>query len=178
MNLNKYITVGEITTIVIKQMNGDIHHVLIDTEDLEKVKIHNWHVRHSVTNGEYYVNATASLEYSKKHSKTILLHRLIMGVTDTFIYVDHINHDGLDNRRENLRITSNEQNGQNRKGKNCNNKSGYRNVSQQGKWWVVQIVVDGKNTVLKKFPLDKVDEAGAYAELMRNKYYGAFAGVS
>jgi hypothetical protein len=91
-------------------------------------------------------------------------------------FVDHINHNTLDNGKENLRITSNRYNLKHRKGKNSNNKSGYRNVSwlNSYKKWCVQIQIEGKNTILGKF--DDVDEAGKFAEEMRNKYYGEYAG--
>lgn len=52
-----------------------------------------------------------------------------MGVSDRKIKVDHIEHDRLDNRRINLRITDNSSNTKNRKSKNSNNQTGYRNVS-------------------------------------------------
>ena len=40
--------------------------------------------------------------------------------------------------------------------------------------WIVQLQVDGKNTKLGTFT--DVDEAGAFAEEMREKYYGKFKG--
>ena len=49
-------------------------------------------------------------------------------MTDTNCYIDHINHNTLDNRLENLRITINNKNSKNRRHKNSNNKTGYRNV--------------------------------------------------
>ena len=45
----------------------------------------------------------------KLDGKQILLHRLIMGCPDDMV-VDHINGNGLDNRRENLRIVTKGQN--------------------------------------------------------------------
>lgn len=44
--------------------------------------------------------------------------------------------------------------------------------------WIVQLQINGKNSVLGKFPLDKIEEAGKFAEEMRKKYYGEFAGKS
>jgi len=90
--------------------------------------------------------------------------------------VDHIDHDTFNTRKKNLRISVNLENTRNRKGKNSNNKSGYRNVSWNGSGWSVQLQIEGKNTTLKRFPRDKLEEAGAYAELMRQRYYGEFAG--
>ena len=42
--------------------------------------------------------------------------------------------------------------------------------------WVVQLQINKKNTVLGKFPKDQLEEAGKFAEQMRQKYYGKFAG--
>ena len=104
---------------------------------------------------------------------TPYLHRWILNLDDQVV-VDHINHNSFDNRKSNLRITNDSSNLKNRKGKNSNNKSGYRNVCWIYNKWVVQIVINGKNTILGKF--NDVDEAGAFAEEMRKKYYGKFSG--
>lgn len=71
-------------------------------------------------------------------------------------------------------------NAQNRKSRNKNNKSGYRNVcwSKSEKKWLVQLQINKRNTVLGKFSYDELEQAGKFAEEMRQKYYGEFAGVS
>ena len=101
-----------------------------------------------------------------------------MNATEDHIKVDHKNYDTLDNRKDNLRVTIQDKNLKNRSGKNSNNTSGYRNVSLRNNKWVVQIQIDGVNTVLKRFPKDNLDDAGVFAEEMRLKYYGEFAGKS
>lgn len=55
------------------------------------------------------------------------MHRPVMNARD-HEQVDHINHDGLDNRKENLRIVTNSQNGMNRRLTSANT-SGYKGVS-------------------------------------------------
>ena len=101
-----------------------------------------------------------------------------MGVIDKDKVIDHINHNTLDNRKENLRVIADSNNSKNRKTKNSNNKSGYRNVSwsKSENAWKVQISINGKNTYLKSFPYEQLEEAGRYAEEMRQKYYGEYAG--
>lgn len=45
----------------------------------------------------------------------IVMHRLILGLTDPKVLVDHINGNSLDNRRCNLRVCSSAENAMNRK---------------------------------------------------------------
>jgi len=109
-------------------------------------------------------------------AKSIYLHRYICDVTNINQTVDHKDHDGLNNRMSNLRITTVGNNDRHRKSKNSNNKSGYRNVCLVEGLWVVQISINGKSTRMGSFK--DVDKAGAYAEEMRQKYYGKYAGKS
>lgn len=108
-----------------------------------------------------------------------VLHRFIMDAKENQ-YIDHINHNTLDNRKDNLRVLSNKENLTNRNGKNNNNKSGYRNVCWVNKEhkWLVQLQVDGVSTVLGRFEKDDVEAAGEFAERMREKYYGKFKGLN
>ena len=110
-------------------------------------------------------------------NKQIYLARLIMDFPEDQD-VDHHDYNTLNNRESNLISTSTTLNSQNRSKKNSNNKSGYRNVSESDNRWIVQLQIDGKNTILKRFPLNQLEEAGAYAEEMRQLHYGEFAGRS
>lgn len=65
-----------------------------------------------------------------------LMHRLILGVTDSGINVDHCNGIRHDNQRHNLRACTKAQNSWNRPAQQ-NNTSGYKGVSRHantGKW--------------------------------------------
>jgi len=79
---------------------------IIDKDDFDKIKDKPWHF----SSGSYI--STGIIHDSKK--KELYLHNLVMnclehpgkGATET---VDHINRNGLDNRKENLRIISQSQ---------------------------------------------------------------------
>lgn len=77
----------------------------IDRKDLKKVSRFNWRFTTSKRRKQSYV-ASHRAGY---------LHRFLLGVRDRRIFVDHINHDTLDNRRKNLRIVTPAQNSVNKK---------------------------------------------------------------
>jgi hypothetical protein len=141
----------------------------------------SWHSAWLPNVQSYYCTATKYLGTfnGKPKYKILYLHDIIMNANEGD-YVDHIHHDTLDNRKENLRITINKENTKHRKGKNTNNKSGYRNVCWVNKEqkWIVQLQINGKNTVLGRFKENELDIAGQFAEEMRQKYYGEFKGLS
>ena len=105
----------------------------------------------------------------------IRLHRVILGLPDHSDgrVGDHINHDTLDCRRENLRISTRRQNSQNRR-KGSHNKSGYKGVYwQKYVGFRAQIRVDGKLVYLGKYAT--AEEAyRAYCEAAQ-KHFGEFA---
>lgn len=73
----------------------------------------------------YRLAGSGYVEFKWK-GRTMTLHRHILGAS-TGEFVDHINGDGLDNRRSNLRICSHAENMQNRR-IHKNNKSGFKGV--------------------------------------------------
>lgn len=113
----------------------------------------------------------------KEKHKTVYLFRYLLDAKSGEC-VDHIDHNPMNNTRENLRLTVVNKNTKHRKGANSNSKSGYRNVCwlKKENKWAVQLQIDGKNTRLAKFKEDELDKAVEYAEKMREKYYGEFKG--
>ena len=87
--------------------------------------------------------------------------------------IDHINGIKDDNRFENLREATHQQNNIN-VGLKSTNKSGYKNVcwnKKSSKWWV-QLRVRGKMKYIGAF--DDVELAGLVATMAREKYHGDF----
>lgn len=84
---------------------------LIDDEDRERVAPFKWSLTcHKERNPpDYYARRSA---WRSGKSVTVLMHRFILNAPPDK-HVDHINGDGLDNRRSNLRLVTPAQNQQN-----------------------------------------------------------------
>ncbi len=81
----------------------------------------------------------------------IKMHRVIMCAEKGMI-VDHINHNGLDNTRNNLRVVTNQENLKNMKLKK-NNTSGFTGVTwcKKENRWVSQIMINRKTICIGRF---------------------------
>ena len=105
----------------------------------------------------------------------ILMHRVIMNAEEGE-EVDHINHNTLDNRRENLRICSKQENKQNRRKLNEKQASSiFKGVSinPQNYYYEVSISVNGKKKFIGYF-ISEIAAANAY-NFYAKKYYKDFA---
>lgn len=131
----------------------------IDVADVDVVRLWNWHPK---KNGRFSFHAARSIYDNPGSSKTLLLHVALLGTKNGLI-IDHINGDGLDNRRCNLRFVTQSQNRQNTN-LGSRNRSGFRGVSfnkATGKWRSV-IYQDRKQYYLGEF-LDLIEATRAYA---------------
>ena len=103
---------------------------LVSDEDYERISQWNWSaVSTQRRNGGY------AMRRDNRSGKTILMHREVLNAPEG-IEVDHVNGNGLDNRRENLRLVTVQQNRQNRS-RGRNNQTGYKGVTfdkKSGKW--------------------------------------------
>jgi len=134
---------------------------LVDDEDYEYLNQWKWH----------YSLGYAVRTFSDK--KTIWMHRLILNTPDN-LQTDHINGNGLDNQKKNLRACNHSENQRNKK-RRADNTSGYIGVSwrKQNRKWEAYIRVLGVRKHINYF-LVKEDAARAYDESAR-KHFGIFA---
>jgi hypothetical protein len=101
-------------------------HALVDAEDYEWLNRYKWHVSPSISHSTVYAKRSVG-------HNCVFMHRMIMQPPKGMV-VDHINGNGLDNRRCNLRICTREENAQNRR-KHVDGKSRFIGVSPCGNKW-------------------------------------------
>lgn len=131
----------------------DISEVMWDSSDGELVGSHVWYVGTMGGKKRY--------AFTRIDGKTTYMHRLLMNAPDG-VEVDHINGNGLDNRRSNLRLATRQQNCVNRPPV-PNKTSRFKGVSwcRSSKKWVAVIHTNRKKTTLGYF-VDEKEAARAY----------------
>lgn len=110
-----------------------------------------------------------------RHGAKVLLHRDVTKAPRGKV-VDHINGNGLDNRRASLRVCSYSENGMNR-GKATTNASGHKGVhwDKDRQKWRAQINVRGKQRMLGSF--DTPEKAAAAYAAAAAEGHGEFARI-
>ena len=130
---NKYEIKGKCTEILIHSKYGDFK-TIVDTEDIEKIKSYKnmWCINYK--NGR--IDGVRQKIQKNKTRKQFWLHRIIMNCPED-MFIDHINGNTMDNRKENLRIVTQEENSTNLSSESTNT-SGYRNIycEKDGKYSV------------------------------------------
>lgn len=141
----------------------------VDVPDYEYLSRFRWSVVRSAHTTYAYRKPARNGRASRP---TIYMHREIMGVLQG-MQVDHINHDGLDNRRSNLRVCDASQNMAN--ARKPVGTSLYRGVSwdKRSGLWLAQICVNGRKRNLGRFG-DEKQAAHAYNEAAIEGF-GSFA---
>lgn len=132
------------------------HVALIDEADRVLVEQYRWFAR--VTRHTVYVRG---YRLGEPTDAFLHLHRVITGAPDG-TDVDHRNHNGLDNRRANLRVTSHAENTRNARARS-GGASEYKGVTWDainGKWRA-KIRINGRTVHLGRFA-DAWDAAQAY----------------
>ncbi len=141
---------------------------VVDDEDWERLIYFRWHLID--TRGMKY----ARRHFLKSEQKTggEYMHRAIL-TPPTGLFVDHLNGNGLDNRRVNLRLATTQENGRNRK-RATNNRSGKTGVYFRANHnrWYADIKIGGKKIALGTF--ERLDDAVA-ARIEAEKQYGFYA---
>lgn len=140
---------------------------LVDDEDHETLSKYDWFVQKGRCT--QYAARKMTLSYNKYC--TVYMHRLILGLPiGDKRQVDHINHNGLDNRRQNIRIATSQENHFNRRTLAIST-SQYKGVSwnRNLKKWKSRITINGKETHIGYFDKE-IDAAIAYDKVALNEF--------
>lgn len=134
---------------------------LVDDEDYEWLNQWKWCAARSSKTDHYYAQRSV---YQNGKQTLIKMHRFIMNPPAN-LFIDHIDGDGLNNQRSNLRIVNMRQNMQNQRIKIRQRSSRYVGVyyEKHKKRWRAQIEIDHQNVHLGSY----ATEEEAYAAYLK-----------
>ena len=143
---------------------------LVDDEDFEEISNKKWHILKN--RNTYY--AQTHIKLNGKDVKDYM-HRIIMKLSkNDERYIDHIDGNGLNNQKNNLRFCTISQNAGN-SSKQKNNTSGYKGVfyHKHSKKYQVQIMSNKKMTACGYFKTK--EEAALVYDKKARELFGEFA---
>lgn len=130
---------------------------LVDDADYESLSMYKWHAWKNPKTGEFYARRNIVVNGKKT---IIAMHTVLMQPPEGH-EVDHVNLNGLDNRRENLRVVTRSQNMANTRSRGGS--SAYKGVSwsNQAKKWHAYIGYQKRRIHIGFFNEER-DAAAAY----------------
>lgn len=152
---------------IIENKKHEKYEVLIDKEDCEEFKKYKWFINKPKNKNTAYV-LRSIVKNNKK--TTISLHSQLTG----YKMADHINGNGLDCRRSNMREAIGSQNNMNTKIYR-NNTSGYKGVTlvKDRKKWRARIQINNKYKSIGEYY--NKDQAAIAYNIAALNYFGEFA---
>lgn len=153
--------------IAIKSPKYGTQYIILDKADKELVN--RYKLRLSKTTNGFYVNGRLK---GKKNAKSYLLHHILLGISGKA--VDHINGNGLDNRRKNLRVANYSQNNKNAVKRKDWKHSKYKGVGRnRDGQFIARIQSNGCRILIGTFKTE-IEAARAYNEAAM-ELHGEFA---
>ena len=154
---NRYFIIDDKTMMIeISDSNNNQYCCYIDYEDFDKVKFCNWSVHKS------------SLTYYVYHYKYGMIHRLINNCPNE-LTVDHIDGDGLNNRKNNLRNITLQKNLLNKR--NCEMIRFDSDRNSYTVEWRYNGIQKRKRFPIKKFGDQAIVEAKKFRDYIRENLY-------
>lgn len=122
-------------TIPLLNNGAVVAHAIVDEADHAALSLHVWHLHRG-----------SKTDYAVRHKRVdsvsvaIFMHREILGLApraSSVVQPDHLNHNGLDNRRANLRAVTPSENARTRR--QAPSQSGVVGVYPAGKRWRAEL---------------------------------------
>jgi hypothetical protein len=158
---NEFIVSDDTLEIVMYDVNHlEVGRTLVSIRHYSIVITYKWYL------------SSNSYVMTRKGNKLVSLHRLITKATKDEV-VDHINHNKLDNRDENLRKCTQSENMRNQ-GVRTNNTSGVTGVTwdKSRSKWEAYVRINGKTIHLGRF--SSKEDAVAARKKAEEEYFGEF----
>lgn len=161
--------------IYINSKKHGSYEVLVDDEDYEELIKYKWGITKI---GQMYYARRDARKSENFGKYAILIHKQILNLFDKASVIDHIDHNGLNNQKNNLRICTRMQNCRNRRIENLrtiNSTSKHKGVgwNKRNRKWRARIVVNKKDMHIGFFK-NELEAAKAYDKTAL-KYFGEFA---
>ncbi len=146
------------------------YEAIVDVADFEWISQHLWSakVTRRTRDSVAHVHAVRTVETAAGR-KQIYMHREIIAAADGDM-IDHANHNGLDNRRSNLRLCTHADNNRNAFRQS---RSGLRGVMQKGPRFYASIQVNKKRLLSRR--CHSAEEAARLYDQMAVEHHGEFA---
>jgi hypothetical protein len=144
--------------------------IIVDDEDYDYLSKFNWNC--------YYFYAR-TFKRPKETNKLVgfCMHNMIMKISSKTVFVDHINGNTLDNRKENLRLCSPTENCYNKK-RSKNNTTGFKGVvyHKRDKKFQATVKFKGKTIYLGYF--NTAEEAGEAYDKKALELFGEYSNTN
>jgi len=164
--------------IYINSKRHGVKECYVDDEDFEHINQWKWKLLVSYNSMYAVRNVTKYLGGGRKAKKTkstcILMHRLIMSISDRNTLVDHKDHNGLNNQKSNLRMCSKAENNRSVKS-HSDSTSKYVGVCwdrNRGKW---KAAITYKDKLINLGRFDREELAALAYDKKALELFGEFA---
>jgi hypothetical protein len=144
---------------------------VVGIDDFPLLSQLKWQAYWSDHTQSYYPKCAWHDPTRKSRQRHISMSRLIMGVVDDpSVWVDHINHDTMNHRRNNLRLANAKQSARNRRIRRAQGLK-WTTPASNGRW-IAQVTVDEKRIYLGQY--DTAEEAHEVSKTVMLKSHAEF----